>query len=76
MKSRNSIMQALFSELSEKNKDIIILIAKSIKVAQITDEQSYKHYKTKKRTEEKVVNDKSGKTSNQLEQLTLQDIIL
>ena len=27
-------MQAIFSELSERNKDIVILIAKSVKVAQ------------------------------------------
>lgn len=34
MSGRNTDMQAIFSELSETNKDIIILIAKSIKVAQ------------------------------------------
>ncbi len=34
MASRNTDMQAIFSELSERNKDIIILIAKSVKVAQ------------------------------------------
>ncbi|MCI9582418.1 hypothetical protein D3Z50_00725 [Clostridiaceae bacterium] len=34
MESRNICMQAIFSELSEKNKDIVILVAKSIKVAQ------------------------------------------
>ena len=34
MESRNADMQVLFSELSEKNKDIVILIAKSMKVAQ------------------------------------------
>ena len=34
MENRNTDMQAIFSELSEKNKDIVILIAKSVKVAQ------------------------------------------
>lgn len=33
-KNRNCSMQAIFNELSEKNKDIVILLAKSIKVAQ------------------------------------------
>ena len=40
MASRNTDMQAIFSELSETNKDIIILIAKSVKVAQEVAEQS------------------------------------
>ena len=39
MASRNTDMQAIFSELSEKNKDIVILIAKSVKVAQEVAEQ-------------------------------------
>lgn len=34
MASRDTDMQAIFNELTEKNKDIIILIAKSVKVAQ------------------------------------------
>lgn len=34
MASRNTDMQAIFSKLSEKNKDIVILVAKSVKVAQ------------------------------------------
>lgn len=34
MESRNTDMQAIFSKLSEKNKDIVILVAKSVKVAQ------------------------------------------
>lgn len=34
MASRNTDMQAIFSELSEQNKDIVILIARSVKVAQ------------------------------------------
>lgn len=38
MASRNTDMQAIFSELSEKNKDIVILIAKSVKVAQEVEE--------------------------------------
>lgn len=38
MASRNTDMQAIFSELSEKNKDIVILIAKSVKVAQEVSE--------------------------------------
>lgn len=41
MASKNTDMQAIFSELSEKNKDIVILIAKSVKVAQEVTEQSY-----------------------------------
>lgn len=39
MESRNTDMQAIFSELSEKNKDIVILIAKSMKLAQEVAEQ-------------------------------------
>ena len=42
MASRNTDMQAIFSELSEKNKDIVILIAKSVKVAQEVAEQPRK----------------------------------
>lgn len=42
MKSRNIDMQAIFSELSEKNKDMVILIAKSVKFVQETNEQSSK----------------------------------
>lgn len=38
MRSRSTDMQAIFSELSEKNKDIVILIAKSIKITQDTIE--------------------------------------
>lgn len=37
MKSKNADMQAIFSNLSEKNKDILILVAKSMKIAQETD---------------------------------------
>ena len=42
MASRSSDMQAIFSELSEKNKDLVILIAKSVKVAQETSEKPRK----------------------------------
>lgn len=42
MESRNTDMQAIFNELSEKNKDIIILIARSVKVAQEAAEQPCK----------------------------------
>lgn len=40
MASRNTIMQSIFNELTEKNKDILILIARSVKVAQEESEQS------------------------------------
>ncbi len=40
MTSKNTDMQAIFSELSERNKDIVILIAKSVKVAQEVTAQS------------------------------------
>lgn len=42
MAGRNTDMQAIFSKLSEKNKDIVILVAKSIKVAQDTAGQPRK----------------------------------
>lgn len=42
MKSKNADMQAIFSDLSERNKDILILVAKSIKVAQETDDPKIK----------------------------------
>ncbi len=42
MEGRNTEMQMIFSELSEKNKDIVILIAKSVKIAQEVTEQSCK----------------------------------
>lgn len=34
MESRRVAMQAIFTELSEKNQDLMILIARSIKYAQ------------------------------------------
>jgi len=42
MESRNAAMQAIFRELSEKNKDIVILIARSVKTVQEEPEQSCK----------------------------------
>lgn len=32
-------MQAIFSALSEQNKDVVLLIAKSVKIAQEVSEQ-------------------------------------
>ena len=37
MEGKSADMQAIFSNLSEKNKDILILVAKSIRVAQETE---------------------------------------
>lgn len=34
MKSENMEMEAIFKQLSERNKDVLILIAKGMKVAQ------------------------------------------
>lgn len=34
MRDKNEDMQTIFNELSEKNKDIVILVAKSMKIAQ------------------------------------------
>ncbi|MCI8489302.1 MAG: hypothetical protein HFJ04_03460 [Lachnospiraceae bacterium] len=45
MESRKTDMQAIFNKLSEKNKDILILVAKSMKVAQEASEQSSKNPK-------------------------------
>lgn len=42
MEGRSADMQAIFSKLSEKNKDIVILVAKSVKVAQDTTGQPRK----------------------------------
>lgn len=39
MIDRSKYMLNIFNKLSEQNKDIIILIAKSIKIAQNTDKQ-------------------------------------
>lgn len=46
MKSKKIDMQAIFSKLSEKNKDILILLAKGMKVAQDASEPSRKRAKT------------------------------
>ncbi len=40
--NRYTDMQNIFNELSEDNKDIIILVAKSIKVAQDVTKRNYK----------------------------------
>lgn len=45
MTSKSTDMQAIFSELSEKNKDIVILVAKSVKVAQEVTDQPCKSSK-------------------------------
>lgn len=42
MENKSADMQAIFSKLSEKNEDILILVAKSIKVAQETDNRKCK----------------------------------
>lgn len=42
MTSRNTEMHAIFSKLTEKNKDIMILVARSVKVAQDTAEPPHK----------------------------------
>lgn len=34
MESKSVVMQEIFSELTERNKDIMILVAKSINIAQ------------------------------------------
>lgn len=47
MANRNADMQAVFNQLSEKNKDIVILVAKGIKIAQ---EESEKIKKSPKQT--------------------------
>ncbi len=52
MTSKNIDMQTIFSKLSEKNKDIVILIAKSIEVAQKVTEQSYKFQSHAKQVQE------------------------
>lgn len=45
MKSKKTDMQAIFNKLSEKNKDILILVAKSMKIAQETSELPCKQTK-------------------------------
>lgn len=41
MANRKNDMQTIFTELSEKNKDIMILVAKGMKAAQETTKQMY-----------------------------------
>ena len=41
MESKNADMHAIFSMLSDINKDIIILIAKSVKVTQEVSQQPH-----------------------------------
>lgn len=45
MKSNNADMQDIFCKLSDRNKDIIILIAKGMKLAQEEQEQVCKKEK-------------------------------
>ena len=42
MKSKSDDMKAIFNALSEKNKDIVILVARSVKVAQNQDNPPHK----------------------------------
>lgn len=42
MTSKSSDIREIFNQLSEKNKDILILLAKSIKLAQEVERQSCK----------------------------------
>ncbi len=46
MDTKNMEMQDIFDVLSEKNKDILILLANSIKIAQVESEQLYKNTKS------------------------------
>ncbi len=41
MGNRKNDMQIIFAELSEKNKDIMLLVAKGMKAAQETAKQLY-----------------------------------
>lgn len=41
MESKNAIMQEIFSELTERNKDIMILVAKSVNIAQEDSKQQH-----------------------------------
>ncbi len=42
MASKSTDMQAIFSELSESNKDIIILLAKGMRIAEHTTKKPRK----------------------------------
>lgn len=48
MANKSADMQVIFNELSEENKDIMILIARSMKVAQGTGKQVHKTPKQSK----------------------------
>ena len=50
MDSKRTDMQRIYGKLSEKNKDILILIARSMKVAQEATEQSCRQEKTMEQT--------------------------
>lgn len=49
MIDRSKYMLNIFNKLSEQNKDIIILIAKSIRITQNTDKQIDNKERNKKR---------------------------
>lgn len=42
MTNKNNDIQSIFNKLSEQNKDILILVATSVKVAQDINEQNKK----------------------------------
>lgn len=48
MASRSADMQAIFNELSEENKDIMILIARSMKIAQVAGQKPRNSLKNSK----------------------------
>lgn len=41
MESKDAVMQKIFSELTERNKDIMILVAKSVNIAQEDTKQQH-----------------------------------
>jgi hypothetical protein len=45
MADRKTDMQTIFAELSEKNKDIMLLVAKGMKAAQESTKQMYSQAK-------------------------------
>lgn len=49
MNGKNNDMQNIFNALSEKNKDIVILVAKSVKVAQESTSELYESQKQQMR---------------------------
>lgn len=48
MASRSDDMQAIFNELSEENKDIMIQVAKGMKIGQKIEKQDHKTSKQSK----------------------------